>query len=93
MYGEYQLWRIVLSPLLVTSFWFDLTIVMPTWLCFFCYVYESHRGTATQFVYFNLLSKCGSPPVTPSNTVFLFNRHRTLAREPGACIHLFTGIL
>ena len=47
----------VLSPLLVTSFWFDLTIVMPTWLCFFCYVYESHRGTATQFVYFNLLSK------------------------------------
>ena len=39
-YSGGQLWRIFLSPLLVTSFWFDLALCMPIWLCFFCYVRE-----------------------------------------------------
>mmetsp|Transcript_24318 Transcript_24318/g.30159 ORF Transcript_24318/g.30159 Transcript_24318/m.30159 type:complete len:226 (+) Transcript_24318:143-820(+) len=56
MYGENELWRLILSPLLVTSFWFDLTIVMPFWLCFFCYVREFQRGTATSLLYFNLIN-------------------------------------
>lgn len=55
-YGEFQLWRLFLSPLLVTGFWFDLFFCMTVWLCFFCYVREYNRGTLTAFLYFNLIN-------------------------------------
>ena len=57
-FKEMQLWRIVLSPLVVTSFWFDIILVMPIYLCFFSYTREFHTGTLTACIYFNLISKC-----------------------------------
>ena len=58
MFGELQLWRLVLSPLITTSFWFDIVLIMPIYLCFFCYTKEYHNGTIHAAIYFNLLSKC-----------------------------------
>jgi len=39
-FNDFEIWRLFLSPLLVTSFWFDLAMCMPVWLCFFCFVRE-----------------------------------------------------
>ena len=56
-FGEMQLWRLFLCPLLTTSLFFDVLLVMPVFLCFFCYVKEYRTGTLVAYLYFNLLSK------------------------------------
>jgi len=49
-----QVWRLLLSPLVVTSFWFDILLMMPLYLCFFCYTREFHTGTLATCLNFNL---------------------------------------
>ena len=57
-FGELQLWRLFLCPLITTSFFFDILFIMPIYLCFFGYIKEYHSGTLSAYIYFNMLSKC-----------------------------------
>lgn len=68
-FGEGQLWRLILSPLVVTSFWFDIILVMPLYLCLFCYSKELQTGTLTAWLYFNLISK-SSHSVNTKHSVY-----------------------
>ena len=70
-FKEMQMWRIVLSPLVVTSFWFDIILVMPVYLCFFSYTREFHTGTLTACIYFNLISKSNFSFSLPNPVYFL----------------------
>lgn len=55
-FGKYQIWRLFLCPYIVSSFFFDLVLIMPIYLCFFLYTREYHHGTVSAWAYFNTIN-------------------------------------